>query len=77
MWLEIGYENTKFYHQNANYRKSINNIWGVENDGGEILRSFKYFVTLGVKHFENICLEIEGENIVEIVKVASCVPKLV
>jgi hypothetical protein len=49
-WLKLSGENTKYFQQFFNFIKNPNIVWDMKNDGREVVRNFRGFVDLGVKH---------------------------
>jgi hypothetical protein len=37
-WLELGDENTKYFHKFSNHWKNINTIWEMTNEEGVVVR---------------------------------------
>jgi hypothetical protein len=51
IWLEVGDNNTKFFHQYVNYRKCINTISEIKNDEGITVSSFQEKAEVGALFF--------------------------
>ena len=75
--LEMGHQNTKFFHNFANHRKRINTIWEMPINEGRKVRTFQGLAEIGVAHFEQLYRDIEKVNIVKILKVVSYFTRLV
>jgi hypothetical protein len=67
-WLELGDHNIRYFHKFGSHRKSVNTIWKMRNDWGNMVRSFHGLANLGVKHFEQVYKWSKAPNIVEIIK---------
>jgi hypothetical protein len=74
LWLEAGDNNTRFFHQYANYRKNINTIWDIKNVEGVKVNSFKEKAEAGAQFFESQFRQPEGCPIQEILSVVSKFP---
>jgi hypothetical protein len=77
MWLDLGDEITKLFHQFANHRKNVNTIWELSDDEWTQVWGLKNLVQVGVHHFANIYKEPKVANIAKVVKVCSFFPCLV
>jgi hypothetical protein len=40
LWLQVGDNNTKFFHQYANFRKKLNTIWEIKASNGSMVSYF-------------------------------------
>ena len=76
MSLELGEENSKYFHQFSNFRKNVKTIKDIKIRVRSIVRSFNVLTTLGVRHFEETYEEPDRENVAEIVKVATFFPQM-
>jgi hypothetical protein len=54
LWLQVGDENTKFFHRYANCRKNINSIWKIDKGDGTWATNFKDMAFEGVNHFSSL-----------------------
>jgi hypothetical protein len=41
LWLQVGDNNTKFFHHFSNHRRNLNTIWEIKNEEGVKVNSFK------------------------------------
>lgn len=46
-WIAQGNENTRFFHNYANMRKTINTIWSIKDSRGEQIHRFKDLTKVG------------------------------
>jgi hypothetical protein len=58
-------------------RKSMNTIWEIQNVEGIKVKSFQEIFEVGTTHFQSLFMEPEGENIAEIIRISSYLPKFV
>lgn len=75
--LEGGGENTEFFHQYANFRKSYNTIWELQLEDESTMRGFRDLSEMGVSYFKEINKELERPNIEEIIKISGLFPQMV
>ena len=47
IWASLGDANTKFFHSVASARKNHNAIWGLEDEGGNMIEDDKGIKDLG------------------------------
>jgi hypothetical protein len=71
IWLQVGDENTKLFHQFSKNRKTINKIWALNRSNGTQATSFVELVKEGVSHFNNLFKEDSRATIDVILQVAS------
>eukprot|EP01018_Ginkgo_biloba_P006122 Gb_38546 [translate_table: standard] len=57
LWLAKGDENTKYFHQYANFRKNVNTIWKIHRLNGMMATGFDDLAYLGVEHFDGLYKE--------------------
>ena len=55
--LRKGNGNTKYFHQFTNHQKSMNTIWKVQKNNGDLVASFEDIAKTGVDHFSEIYRE--------------------
>lgn len=77
VWLKSGDENTKFFHNFAKGRKSINTIWSLKNEDGRDVKSFSDLSGLGKRHFHNLYSEQREATIVEVLNTVQCFPRFI
>ena len=53
-WENLGDANTKYFHAVASAHRNQNDIWGLEDDMGNLIEDDKGLKDLGVKYFSNI-----------------------
>ena len=53
-WLLVGDENTKFFQQHANGRRTANTIWELTHQHGYLARSQSQLQDLGTQHFSDL-----------------------
>ena len=53
-WASLGDSNTKLFHSIASARKNHNDIWGLEDEGGNMIEDDKGIKDLGVRYFKQI-----------------------
>jgi hypothetical protein len=41
LWLEAGDNNTKYFHQYANFKRNLNTIWDIKDEENQVVISFK------------------------------------
>jgi hypothetical protein len=71
IWLDVGDQNTNFFHNFTNHKKTRNTIWKLSNQDGTKVRGFRDLADLGVDCFSGLFVEPRENNIGEIVKVIS------
>jgi len=76
IWIYLGNENTRFFHQFSWHRQIVNTILDIQNEEGETMRAFNILATLGVKNFELLFHEPQRVNSVEVSKLCSFFPQL-
>lgn len=54
IWLQIGDENTKFFQQHANGRRTANSIWELTDQHGFVARTQSQLHDLGTQYFTNL-----------------------
>jgi hypothetical protein len=54
LWLKAGNNNTKYFHQFANFRKNTNTISDIKNAKGRTVSSFQEKAEAGASYFENL-----------------------
>lgn len=54
IWASLGDANTKFFHSVASARRNQNAIWGLEDEGGNMIEHDKGLKDLGVRYFKQI-----------------------
>jgi hypothetical protein len=74
LWIKEGDNNTKFFHQFANYRRNLNTIWEIKDEQGNVAVSFEDKENLGVNFFNNIFSAPPGCPIQEILEVVRKFP---
>eukprot|EP00253_Pinus_taeda_P004659 PITA_04659 len=74
---KAGDENSKFFHNFAKGRKVSNTIWSLPQPDGGLADNFNKLSQLGTAHFRGLFKNPPGENLVEIIEVASHFPRFV
>jgi hypothetical protein len=74
LWIKEGDNNTKFFHQFANYRRNLNTIWEIKDEEGNVAVSFEDKAKLGVIFFSNLFSAPPGCPIQEIMEVVGKFP---
>eukprot|EP00253_Pinus_taeda_P034625 PITA_34625 len=77
IWLKAGDENTRFFHNFAKGRKSVNTIWSLKDEDGREVKSFPDLSSLGQRHFQRIFSDPGGTTIAEIIRTAQCFPRFI
>eukprot|EP00253_Pinus_taeda_P018177 PITA_18177 len=77
VWLKVGDENTKFFHNYAKGRKNSNTIWKLKNEEGEEANTFEELSVLGRNHFQNLFADQGEITIAEVIRTAQCFPRYV
>eukprot|EP00253_Pinus_taeda_P035499 PITA_35499 len=77
IWLKEGDENTKFFHNFAKGRKVSNTIWSLPLPDGWVAENFNKLSQLGTTHFRGLFRNPPGANLVEIIEVATHLPRFV
>eukprot|EP00253_Pinus_taeda_P010711 PITA_10711 len=77
IWLKAGDENTKFFHNYAKGRKSVNTIWKLKDQNGREASSFEDLSRMGKAHFQNLFTAQGGITLAEIIRTAQCFPRFV
>lgn len=54
VWLKVGDENTKFFHNYARGRKISNTIWKLKDEEGREANSFETLSHKGRSHFQKL-----------------------
>ena len=57
IWLDLGDQNTKFFHQFDNDRHAQNTIWEIKGDGAEVVSEPGKIKIESVRHFHNLFLD--------------------
>jgi hypothetical protein len=78
LWLQVGDENTKFFHHFENGRKLSNTIWSIDRMDGSKASSFEDIAQEGTTHFEYSLQSYDPRvNIDTIIRVASLFPRFI
>jgi len=77
IWLEKGYENTKFFQAYAKGRKVENIIWSLKDQEGRPCTTFDELANLGKTYFQTLFKADKNINIAKIIKVALFLPNFV
>ena len=77
IWLESGYENTKFFQDFAKGRKNFNTIWKLKDFAGNMENTFEGLSSLGKNYFQNLFKVETQASIEEVVQVAQLFPSFV
>eukprot|EP00253_Pinus_taeda_P015506 PITA_15506 len=77
IWLKAGDENTKFFHNYAKGRKSVNTIWKLKDQNGREASSFEDLSRMGKAHFQNLFTAQGGITLAEIIRTTQCFPRFV
>ena len=77
VWLTCGDDNTAFFHKYPCFRKHVNSIWKIEDDGGTLVEGFDDIAGVGVKHFESLFKENKNLFLPDILKIAVNIPSFV
>ena len=51
-WASLSDANTKFFHYVASSRRNHNSIWGLDDEGGNMIEDDKSLKELGVRYFK-------------------------
>jgi len=74
IWLENGYENTKFFHAFAKGQKVANIIWSLKDQEYRPVTSFEGISNFGKKHFQTLFKDDQRANLANIIKLALYFP---
>jgi len=74
LWIKEGDNNTKFFHQFANYRRNLNTIWEIRDELGNVIVSFEEKAKIEVNFFNNLFPAPPGCPIQEILEVVGKLP---
>ena len=77
IWLKVGDENTRFFHNFAKGRKSANTIWSLKDEEGREVSSFPELSRLGKRHFQNIFTDQREATIAEVFRTVHSFPRFV
>ena len=77
VWLKAGDENTKFFHNFAKGRKSVNTIWSLKDDEGREVKTFQGLSALGQRHFQRLFSDSGEASIAEVIRIAQSFPRYV
>jgi hypothetical protein len=62
LWIKVGDNNTKLFHQFANYRRNLNTIWEIKDEEGNMASSFKDKAKLGVRYFSKSLPQLGAQS---------------
>jgi hypothetical protein len=71
LWIKVGDNNTKFFHNFSNQRQNLNTIWEIKNEEGIRVSSFQEKSEAGARFFESLFSAPEGCPIQEILEVVA------
>jgi hypothetical protein len=77
LWLQVGDENTKFFHRYANCRKNINSVWKIDKGDGTWATNFKDMAFEGVNHFSSLFKEDTHATIEEVIRLSNSFPSFI
>lgn len=72
IWLKVGDDNTRFFHNYAKGRKSANTIWHLKDEEGGEAKTFEALSALGVNHFHSLFKDNGEITIAEVIQTAQC-----
>jgi hypothetical protein len=75
--MESGDENTNFFQAFAKGRRSVNTIWQLRDQEGNMENSFEGMSRLGKKHFQKLFKEENQATIEEVVRMDQVFPRFV
>ena len=64
-WATLGDANAKFFHSVASATKNHNAIWGLEDEGGNLIEDEKGIKDFGVRYFKQVFKDDNLTNIEE------------
>ena len=76
-WASQGDANTKFFHAVASTRKNHNDIWGLEDEGGNLIDDEIGIMDLAVRYFKQIFEDDHLTNIEAQLKVICLFPSFI
>jgi len=71
LWLQVGDENTKFFHRYANCRNNINSVSKLGKGYGMWETNFKHIVVESVNYFTSLFREDSQATIAEVTKLSN------
>eukprot|EP00253_Pinus_taeda_P007836 PITA_07836 len=77
IWLKVGDENTKFFHNYAKGQKNANTIWKLRDQNGREASSFEDLSRMGKAHFQNLFTSQGGITLAEVIRIAQCFPRFI
>lgn len=70
IWLKVGDENTRFFHNYAKGRKNSNTIWKLKDVEGREAKTFESLSNLGSSHFQNLFADQGEITLAEVIRIA-------
>lgn len=77
LWSEVGYQNTKFFHTYARFRKNQNTIWELSDFKGNKVCGFFALTNLVVIYFKKTFKKPKHMDIGEVLKLVGIFPRLI
>lgn len=77
IWLLAGDENTKFFHNFAKGRRTMNTIWKLKDEEGREANSFKSLSSMGRNHFQSLFSEEREPTLAKVMRTAQSFPRYV
>jgi len=77
IWLKVGDDNTRFFHNYSKGRMVKNTIWNIPLPEGGVADSFNKLSHLGSSHFRNLYKQPPGSTIADIINIVGHFPRFV
>lgn len=75
LWITLGDQNTRFFHNFANMRLKSNTIWEIEDTAGTLVYSPEQIADVAVGHFKKLFSKPEIVNLEAQMEVLHCMPR--
>ena len=71
IWLQSGDNNTKFFHNYANFRRISKHIWEILDDSGKVVIGQENIKEEAIKHFKDMYKEWASSTLTKQVRVVA------